>query len=173
MGSPSWSLQRHIHQKAHPCSRVQAGFSARLQTPRRGIHTSPSHMRTHLSFHIISYLFLKLYSVSLCFPDMCVGLENDVWLRSVNSGGGEISQQDVYFFVVWTRWPQEQREDGWVLIARFKGTTLEGVLPWNQLFQHKVGCWGKGNLRPYWQQKESVNRNSSIRILYCREYICF
>lgn len=51
MGSPSWSLRRHIHQKAHHCSRVKTGFSAHLQTSGRGVHISPIHKHSPFFQH--------------------------------------------------------------------------------------------------------------------------
>lgn len=79
MGSPSWSLQRLIHQNAHCCSRVKTGFSAHLQTSRRGIHLSPicksaPFFQHHFLIFFLEVLFSFLSRCGCGFGQSCPGM---------------------------------------------------------------------------------------------------
>lgn len=172
MGSPSWSLRRHIHQKAHPCSCIKTGFSAHLQTSRRGIHISPIHK------NIILMSFSWSFIVSFFFLDIHVVRDNDVWGQLGHSGGGEITPTKCLFHLLGlldqigtgTRRGKAGADRS---LCRNEPARLKESCPWNLLLQHKAECWNKGNLRLYCRQKEYANRNCRTHSILSLGNTCF
>lgn len=74
---------------------------------------------------------LKFYSISVCFLDMYMGLDNTVWVQLENSGGGEIipTRHLFHFFVFQSRQAQGQGETGKVGAVQEPARETAGALP--------------------------------------------
>lgn len=133
MGSPSRSLQRHIHQKAHHCSHVKTRFSAHLQTSTRclkwGVHISPIHKNSpFFQYHFCIFFFEILFRFShfsFLSRHVC-GFGHDVWVWLGNRGGNITPTWCLFHLLYFSEQMGTKQEEGRGLLTdNLIGMSLE------------------------------------------------